>query len=460
MGLEEDSPYARVGSGISADAPSRVGSGTSADGSADGGGKWGVAKRGVMGGVGLSTKLHTLRDMGSTEFIDPDTLETVKTLGEGAFATVEQAWYTPPGGGTRFLVAVKRLKRELFENPSELTLFRKEVSLMRKLRHRNIVDFIGAGELDQGSTSAFVVQEYMCGGTLKQLVTRQMLANGARVYTNEQALDICLQMARGLRYLHSTSPMVIHRDLKLENVLLRSANPAKGQGYEVKLADFGLSRCVESKRRVLCFRRKASNAPLREHQSANLEEEWRRRASAKLRPASFTATSTSERHDMAPPAGGLRRMMSIKSMRVHGAPSPADVREPANTTFALTGRTGSLMYMAPEVFLEAPYNEKADVFSFGIMMSEVMQKYIMLSAVAVKGTYEELIEYAARVAAGFRPPLHDSWPTSIRGIIEDCWAQDPAERPSMEQVVTRLEAAAASGDLAALDAKACGCTIC
>lgn len=42
-------------------------------------------------------------------------------------------------------------------------------------------------------------QEYMPGGTLKQMITREMLGNGRRTYTNEQALDICLQMARGLR---------------------------------------------------------------------------------------------------------------------------------------------------------------------------------------------------------------------------------------------------------------------
>lgn len=42
-------------------------------------------------------------------------------------------------------------------------------------------------------------QEYMAGGTLKQLVTREMLGNGRRTYSNKQAVDICLQMARGLR---------------------------------------------------------------------------------------------------------------------------------------------------------------------------------------------------------------------------------------------------------------------
>jgi len=48
-------------------------------------------------------------------------------------------------------------------------------------------------------------QEYMAGGTLKQLVTREMLGNGRRTYSYKQALDICLQMARGLRWVTTRS---------------------------------------------------------------------------------------------------------------------------------------------------------------------------------------------------------------------------------------------------------------
>jgi serine/threonine protein kinase len=62
----------------------------------------------------------------------------------------------------------------------------------------------------------------MGGGTLKHLVTRQMLLNGRRGYSDADAISICLQMAEGLAYLHGCHPMVIHRDLKLENVLLGS----------------------------------------------------------------------------------------------------------------------------------------------------------------------------------------------------------------------------------------------
>lgn len=61
---------------------------------------------------------------------------------------------------------------------------------------------------------------------------------------------------------------------------------------------------------------------------------------------------------------------------------------------------------------------QADVFSFGIIMYEVLQRYIVLSAVAVAGTYEELEGYCARVAGGYRPPLHAKWPVSVAKLIQ------------------------------------------
>lgn len=64
-----------------------------------------------------------------------------------------------------------------------------------------------------------------------------------------------------------------------------------------------------------------------------------------------------------------------------------------------------------------PHAPQADVFSFGIMMYEVLQRYIMLSAVAVAGTYEELEGYCARVAGGYRPPLHDKWPPKLTKLL-------------------------------------------
>jgi serine/threonine protein kinase len=55
-----------------------------------------------------------------------------------------------------------------------------------------------------------LLQEYMEGGTVHQLIIKDMMANGRRrMYTVRDALDMCLQMAEGLNYLHTAKPMVI-----------------------------------------------------------------------------------------------------------------------------------------------------------------------------------------------------------------------------------------------------------
>jgi serine/threonine protein kinase len=67
-------------------------------------------------------------------------------------------------------------------------------------------------------------------------VSQSMISPGRQVYSNSQALGWALDVASALQYLHQRSPAVLHRDVKLSNVLL-----AKDEGgYVAKLSDFGL----------------------------------------------------------------------------------------------------------------------------------------------------------------------------------------------------------------------------
>lgn len=365
------------------------------------------------------------------EEVPLSSLQVVEKLGEGGFAVVEKAWYTPPSGDKK-LVALKRLRPELYKRPNHFAMFAKEIALARKLRHTNIVKFVGAGAgaEKQDPKTTFFLQELMQGGTLRGLVMRQMLNNPNALYSDAAAVDICAQVARALRYMHMARPMVIHRDLKLDNVLLTTKDPDPETGlFEAKLGDFGLSTAVA----VL-------------HQ---------RPADDEIAPRSASWNNLS-----GPPetSGGLLPRLEVPyslPLPTLDLPGPdgkgagglwdtqfkaklAEPRVPCNERFALTSHTGSLMYMAPEVFRKETYNDKADVFSFGVIMYEVLHKYMMLSIICVTGTESDVEAYAQSVSNGYRPPIHDHWPQPVKDLIRACWAADPLDRPSMNEVVVRL----------------------
>eukprot|EP00955_Chlamydomonas_euryale_P036182 350371-Chlamydomonas_euryale.AAC.6 len=67
------------------------------------------------------------------------------------------------------------------------------------------------------------------------------------------------------------------------------------------------------------------------------------------------------------------------------------------TSVMLSGRTGTYMYMAPEMFQSKSYDERVDVFSFGVMVYEMVHKYMMVFAITLKGTEEEIEAYARKV---------------------------------------------------------------
>ncbi|KAG1659742.1 hypothetical protein FOA52_006012 [Chlamydomonas sp. UWO 241] len=128
----------------------------------------------------------------------------------------------------------------------------------------------------------------------------------------------------------------------------------------------------------------------------------------------------------------------------HGA-SIASATATATALHHLTGLTGSLLYMAPEVFKGLPYNQKADVFSFGICLYEMVHRTLLLLTILQKETAKNpratfadkeaaIMEYVQAVAAGYRPPLSRNLPPELAELLRRCWSSNPLERPSMHSV--------------------------
>lgn len=100
----------------------------------------------------------------------------------------------------------------------------------------------------------------------------------------------------------------------------------------------------------------------------------------------------------------------------------------------MTGETGTLGYMAPEVLDGKPYNRKCDVYSFGICLWEIYcceMPYPDLS-------FAELT--SAVVRQNLRPEMPRCCPSSLANVMKKCWDANSDKRPEMDEVVRLLEA--------------------
>lgn len=156
-----------------------------------------------------------------------------QTIGTGSFSRVKLALDT--ARGTR--VAIKMIPlRDLAQSSRLRQTLCREVQVLRQIRHPRVVELVEALVVHE---SAWLVMEYVPGMELFQYV-----ADRGRLPEAEARL-ILHQLAEAVQYLHQRG--VIHRDLKLENVIVHTLGPAAGKedGVKITLVDFGLARLSE-----------------------------------------------------------------------------------------------------------------------------------------------------------------------------------------------------------------------
>ncbi|CAG9465400.1 unnamed protein product [Pedinophyceae sp. YPF-701] len=473
----------------------------------------------------VTGQFRTLRDMFTDFVLDADRLRRVKLLGRGGFGTVELMFYRYDDG-KEVPLAIKTLLPEAIDEAA-IQDFLNEVQTLKRLDHRNIVGFKGIGTIRSGvsqgevveslenlsleSADIFLAQEFCEGGTLRNLI-RAVELDGRKLYTFRQALRWLRDVARGMSYLHNAHPTVIHRDLKLENVLLTSKDPSKAAA---KIVDFGLSKAYSRKDVLLDVRRRkilvgdsgelarkaAIQAAAGKGQHHGVHGSFR--ASGAAAPAipvrvgaanaqvhqlsvvregeraSVDGTSTVEapQADDTPVATGSMEgsdkevakqvaesidaalMCQESSVQESEVPREGLGTRPEEIELErlksrgyipsthkifkeyvpvqLTGLTGSLLYMAPEVFRSEKYNEKADVFSFAVIAYELLT-FKLISSHLPKADFYNCYGYAENVSKGWRPDLPKKWSRDLKQLIESAWAGQGGERPSFADIVERL----------------------
>lgn len=116
-------------------------------------------------------------------------------------------------------------------------------------------------------------------------------------------------------------------------------------------------------------------------------------------------------------------------------------RQLETDSYKMTGNTGSLRYMAPEVALDQPYSEKADVYSFGILLWQMSRP----DKVPFQGMTKEVFTDNV-VLRNFRPKMDSSWPIPFKKLLESCWNKDQIMRPSFAAIIEELTVLISSAD--------------
>ncbi|XP_019422970.1 PREDICTED: dual specificity protein kinase shkB-like isoform X2 [Lupinus angustifolius] len=253
-------------------------------------------------------------------------LELREEIGQGSYAVVHHGIWNGSD------VAVKVYFGNGYAQET-LQDYRKEIDIMKRLRHPNVLLFMGAVYSPERLA---IMTELLPRGSLFKIL-----------HNNNQTLDIrrrlrmALDVARGMNYLHHRNPPIVHRDLKSSNLLV-------DKNWTVKVGDFGLS--------------KLKNATL----------------------------------------------LTTKSGR------------------------GTPQWMAPEVLRNEPSNEKSDVFSFGVILWELMTQSIpwktlnFLQVVGVVGFMDRRLD----MPEGLDP--------DAASIIQECWRSDSDKRPSFQELIQRM----------------------
>ncbi|XP_010488267.1 PREDICTED: serine/threonine-protein kinase WNK2 [Camelina sativa] len=157
-----------------------------------------------------------------------------EVLGKGASKTVYRAFDEYEG----IEVAWNQVKlRNFTRNPEELEKFFREIHLLKTLNHQNIMKFYTSW-VDTHNLSINFVTELFTSGTLRQLRHRRVNIKAVKQW--------CKQILKGLLYLHSRSPPIIHRDLKCDNIFIN------GNQGQVKIGDLGLAAILRKSHAVRC----------------------------------------------------------------------------------------------------------------------------------------------------------------------------------------------------------------
>ncbi|XP_059985536.1 serine/threonine-protein kinase Nek5 [Lagenorhynchus albirostris] len=155
-----------------------------------------------------------------------DKYDVIKAIGEGAFGKA----YLAKGKSDSKHCVIKEINFEKMPI-QEKEASKKEVILLAKMKHPNIVTFFSSF---QENNRLFIVMEYCDGGDLMKRIKKQR----GVLLSEDQILSWFVQISLGLKHIHDRK--ILHRDIKTQNIFLSK------NGMVAKLGDFGIARVLNN----------------------------------------------------------------------------------------------------------------------------------------------------------------------------------------------------------------------
>ncbi|KAK5576661.1 hypothetical protein RB653_007805 [Dictyostelium firmibasis] len=263
-----------------------------------------------------------------------ETLKFGPQLGSGSYANV----YRGIWNGSEVAIKVLNFDDGHANTTEKYREFRNEAHITGELRHANTVSLMGV------SLSPFcLVTELLQYGDLAKFIR-----NTAETFSWGTVLKLAIDIGKGMNFLHSCKPMIVHRDLKSANILLGGSSM---DNLVAKVGDFGLSI-----------------KPIGKEVKGRKVWNWR--------------------------------------------------------------------WLAPECMGDGQYTEKIDIYSYAIVLWEIITRDLPFEEYVDQLKWNSIIE--DKIMKGLRPTIPPECPTDMKQLITDCWNGDPKKRPSFNSILERL----------------------
>ena len=157
-------------------------------------------------------------------------------LGAGSFGHV----YLVTHKVTKVQYAIKAIDKRNKTNIKEKPYFGREVEVMYKIHHPNVVKLYGHFE---DNNYCYFIMEYISRGNIYSLIPKDK----KKIISAKYVASLMIDIISAVYFLHNMNPPIIHRDIKPQNILL-------AEGFVAKLTDFGLSNYMQEdeQRKTVC----------------------------------------------------------------------------------------------------------------------------------------------------------------------------------------------------------------